>query len=69
LAASPSDIASGAEVVVTNGRGTDPLTGAPIEAPTVSIRVSVPARIPLLGLAGLAPTVTITIIGSAAART
>ena len=69
LAASPSDIASGAEIVVTNERGIDPLTGAPIDAPTVSIRVSVPARIPLLGVAGLAPTVTITITGSAAART
>ena len=69
IAASPSDIASGAEIVVTNERGTDPLTGAPIDAPTVSIRVSVPARIPLLGLAGLAPTVTITITGSAAAKT
>ena len=69
LAASPSDIASRAEIVVINERGTDPLTGAPIEAPTVSIRVSVPARIPLLGLAGLAPTVRITITGSAAART
>ena len=69
LAASPSDIASGAEIVVINERGIDPLTGAPIDAPTVSIRVSVPARIPLLGLAGLAPTVTITITGSAAAKT
>jgi Flp pilus assembly protein TadG len=69
LAASPSEIASGAEIVVTNQAGTDPLTGAPIDAPTVSIRVAVPARIPLLGLAGLAPTVTITITGSAAART
>jgi hypothetical protein len=69
LAASPSDIASGAEIAVTNARGIDPLTGAPIDAPTVSIRVSVPARIPLLGLAGLAPTVTITITGSAAAKT
>jgi len=69
LAASPSDIASGAEIVVTNEKGIDPLTGAPIDAPTVSIRVSVPARIPLLGLAGLAPTVTITITGSAAAKT
>jgi len=69
LTASPSDIASGAEIVVTNARGTDPLTGAPIDAPTVSIRVSVPARIPLLGLAGLAPTVVITITRSAAART
>jgi hypothetical protein len=69
LAATPEDIASGAEVVVTNEPGTDPLTGATVDAPTVTIRVAVPARIPLLGLAGLTPTVTITITGSAAART
>jgi Flp pilus assembly protein TadG len=69
LAATPADIASGAEVVVTNEPGTDPLTGTPVDAPTVSIRVAVPARIPLLGLAGLTPTVTLTITGSAAART
>ena len=35
--------------------GTDPITGAPDTAPTVSIRIRVPARIPLLGLAGLGP--------------
>ena len=69
LAASAAEIAAGAEIVVTNERGTDPITGALIEAPTVSIRVRVPARIPLLGLAGLSPIVTLTMTGSAAART
>jgi hypothetical protein len=69
LAASPAEIAAGAEIAVTNARGADPITGAPIDAPTVSIRVVVPARIPLLGLAGLSPMVTLTMTGSAAART
>lgn len=69
LAASAADIASGAEVVITNEPGVDPLTGTPDTAPTVSIRVAVPARIPLLGLAGLGPTVTLTVTGSSAART
>jgi hypothetical protein len=69
LAASPAEIAAGAEIAVTNERGTDPITGAPIDAPTVSIRVAVPARIPLLGFAGLSPTITLTLSGSAAART
>lgn len=65
---SPAAIAQTAEVVVTNAPGTDPITGAPDTVPTVSIRVRVPARIPLLGLAGLAPTVELTLTGSAAAR-
>lgn len=69
LAASAADIASSAEVVITNEPGPDPLTGVPDTAPTVSIRVAVPVRIPLLGLAGLAPTVTLTVTGSSAART
>ena len=67
LADSPADIAAHAEVAVT-GSGVDPFTGTPITAPTVSIRVSVPARIPMLGLAGLGPVVRFTITGSAAAR-
>jgi uncharacterized membrane protein len=69
LVASPTDIAARAEVSVTNDGGTDPLTGASIVAPTVTIRATVPAKIPLLSLAGLAPTVTLTIISSAGART
>ncbi len=69
LAASPAQIAAGAEIAITNGPGTDPITGAPIDAPTVSIRVAVPARIPLLGFVGLLPVVTLMMTGSAAART
>jgi hypothetical protein len=69
LAASAIDIAASADVVVSNAPGIDPITGAPNSAPTVSIRIAAPARIPLLGLAGLAPVVTLTIDGSAAART
>jgi hypothetical protein len=49
--------------------GTDPITGASNAAPTVSIEISAPARIPLLGLAGIGPVVTLTINGSASART
>ena len=69
LVASPSEIAAAAEVSVSNAPGTDPITGAGTSAPTVSIRVSAPARIPLLGLAGISPVVTLTVDGSASART
>lgn len=69
LAASPSSIAASAQVVVSNEPGTDPITGASNTAPTVSISISAPARIPLLGLAGIGPVVTLTIDGSASART
>ena len=69
LVASPSEIAAAAHVVVSNEPGTDPITGAANTAPTVSIEISAPARIPLLGLAGIGPVVTLTIDGSAAART
>ena len=68
VAGSPAAIAGAAEIAVTNIPGTDPITGVPDSAPTVSIRVRVPARIPLLGLAGLAPTVELVLTGSAAAR-
>ena len=68
LVRSPGAIAESAEVVVTNSAGVDPITGVANVAPTVSIRVRVPARVPLLGLAGLAPTVELTVTGSAAAR-
>lgn len=60
LAASPAEIAAGADVTVSN---------APGAAPTVSIRIAAPARIPLLALAGISPVVTLTVQGSAAART
>jgi hypothetical protein len=69
LVASPSEIAAAAQVVVSNEAGTDPITGASNSAPTVSIEISAPARIPLLGLAGIGPVVTLTIDGSASART
>ena len=68
IGTSPAAIAQAAEIVVTNTPGTDPITGAPDSAPTVSIRIRIPARVPLLGLAGLAPTVELTLTGSAAAR-
>lgn len=69
LAASPSEIAAAAQIVISNEPGTDPITGASNTAPTVSIEIAAPARIPLLGLAGIAPVVTLTIDGSASART
>jgi hypothetical protein len=69
LVASPSEIAAAAQIVISNDPGTDPITGASNTAPTVSIEISAPARIPLLGLAGIAPVVTLTIDGSASART
>ncbi len=69
LAASAIDIAASADVVISNAPGIDPITGAPNTAPTVSIRIVAPARIPLLGLAGVVPVVTLTIDGSAAAKT
>lgn len=69
LAASPSEIAGAARVAVSNESGIDPITGATNTAPTISIRVAVPARIPMLGLAGIGPVVTLTIDGSASART
>ncbi len=68
LQASPADIAQSAEIVVSNDPGIDPITGVADTAPTVSIRIRVPARIPLLGLAGLSPIVELTLTGSAAAR-
>lgn len=69
LVATPSEIAATAVVVVSNAPGVDSITGASNTAPTVSIRIAAPARIPLLGLAGIGPVVTLTIDGSASART
>lgn len=69
LVASPAAIAAGATVVVSNEPGVDPITGASNTAPTVSIRITAPARIPLLGITGFDPVVTLTLDGSAAART
>jgi hypothetical protein len=69
LVASPSEIAASAQVLISNEPGTDPITGASNTAPTVSIEISAPARIPLLDLAGISPVVTLTIDGSASVRT
>ena len=66
--APPDAVARAAEVAVTNTAGPDPLTGLADSAPTVSLRVRVPVRVPLLGLAGLSTTVELTLTGSAAAR-
>ena len=69
LAASPTEIAASAQVSVTNSPGIDPITGAANSAPTVSIEIRAPVRVPLLGLAGIGPVVTLDIAGSAAAKT
>ena len=69
LATSPTEIAAGAQVSITNAPGIDPITGAANTAPTVSIEIHAPVRVPLLGLAGIGPVVTLDIAGSAAART
>ncbi|NJD27895.1 MAG: hypothetical protein FIA92_06315 [Chloroflexi bacterium] len=69
LGASPAEIAAGAVISVSNDAGVDPITGVSNTAPTVSIRIEAPVRVSLLGLAGLGPVVTLTIAGSAAART
>ena len=68
LAESPSDAAAAAEVAVTNS-GTDPITGSVVAAPTVTIRLATPVHISLLSVAGLPTTISLTLVGSAAART
>ena len=68
LAESPSDAAAAADVVVTNS-GTDPITGSVVTAPTVTIRLAAPVHIQLLSVAGLPTTISLTLVGSAAART
>ncbi len=69
LASSPAEIAAAAKVSVTNAPGIDPITGATNSGPTVSIEIQAPVRVPLLGLAGIGPVVTLNLAGSAAART
>lgn len=69
LPASATSIAAAAEVYVMAPGDRDPLSGAVVSIPTVSIRATVPARVPLLSLAGLGPIVNVTVFGSAAART
>jgi Flp pilus assembly protein TadG len=68
LAESPSDAAASADVVVTNS-GTDPITGSVVTAPTVSIRLATPVHIALLSVAALPTTISLNLVGSAAART
>ena len=68
LAESPSDAASAADVAVTN-TGTDPITGSVVTVPTVTIRLAAPVHIQLLSVAGLPTTISLTLVGSAAART
>jgi len=68
LAESPSDAAAAADVVVTNS-GTDPITGSVVTAPTVTIRLAAPVHIQLLSVASLPTTISLTLVGSAAART
>lgn len=46
LVESAGAIATDATIVVSNAPGVDPITGATNDAPTVSIRIRAPARIP-----------------------
>jgi Flp pilus assembly protein TadG len=68
LAESPTDAAAAADVAVTNS-GTDPITGSVVTAPTVTIRLAAPVHISMLSVAGLPTTISLTLVGSAAART
>jgi hypothetical protein len=69
LPVSPASIAAGAEITVVAAGERDPISGAVVEAPTVSIRAVVPTTVPLLNLIGLDPVVNVSVSGSAAART
>lgn len=69
LPVSATSIAAAAEVNVLAPGDRDPISGAVVSIPTVSIRATVPTRVPLLSLAGLGPIVNVTVSGSAAART
>ena len=69
LSVSATSIAAAAEVNVLASGDRDPIGGAIVSIPTVSIRATVPTRVPLLSLAGLGPIVNVTVSGSAAART
>jgi Flp pilus assembly protein TadG len=69
LAESPSDAAVAADVAVTNSGDTDPITGLVVTVPTVTIRLAAPVHISLLSVAGLPTTISLTLVGSAAART
>ncbi len=69
LPESATSIAAAAEVNVMAPGDRDPISGAVVSIPTVSIRATVPARVPHLSLVGLGPIVNVTVFGSAAART
>lgn len=62
-------VAASAQVAVSLSGEVDPVRGVVVDAPTVSIRASVPTQLPMLALIGLQTTVSVTVIGSAAART
>jgi Flp pilus assembly protein TadG len=66
---SAASVAANAQVTVVTIGEVDPITGTVTEAPTVSIRASVPTHLPMLTLIGLDPVVSVTVTGSAAART
>ncbi len=69
LPSSGAEIAAAAEVNVVAPGERDPVSGAIVSAPTVSIRAVVPTRVPLLSLIGVGPIVNLSLAGSAAART
>jgi len=69
LPVSAASIAAAAEVSVLAPGDRDPLSGAVVSVPTVSIRAVVPARVPLLNLIGLGEVVNVSVSGSAGART
>ena len=66
---SAGSVAASAQVAVVSDGEVDPIRGVVVEAPTVSIRASVPTDLPMLTLIGLQTTVSVTVSGSAAART
>lgn len=66
---SAGSVAASAQVAIVGLGQVDPVRSVVVEAPTVSIRASVPTRLPMLTLIGLQPTVMVTVTGSAGART
>jgi Flp pilus assembly protein TadG len=58
----PADIASSADVYVSNTAGPNPITGLVDPGPSVTIRARVSVLVPLLGLIGI-HSVPITVIG------
>ena len=66
---SAGSVAASAQVAIVGLGQVDPVRSVVVEAHTVSIRASVPTRLPMLTLIGLQPTVMVTVTGSAGART